>query len=418
MLSFFQCGSPKLLLISSITRIGFYGLYCAAAFGPTSFTKSDIGAPVYVSLITVLLGFTNGYCTANLFIEAPRRVHVVNAEKVEMLMVWFLLLAHAGRDEVEAAPSTRDRRESKSEAQQNFDPISLNDRKAHFGQTDNFARGFQQQNQQLRVQAAQPQFQQEQARAFPATPTQNSAAFPDVFNAHASQFQQNQIPPQQQRQQQQQQQQRFQTQFSQQPQSIQPSQSFQRVPGPNQFGAAPQAQTQTPALSLSAGPGSGRSLFDQIVNRINSGHREKARRKQSNTQSQAQPRPSNPFSDPTIAQPEARIPQSPNFPRVNPTIPDPPVQVVRQNPVPQRPQPLGIPQTNQQSSRNLGLALFGKGNPNRFGATSTQRPPQPFFTTEAVPNKNILEEQRQKELEQQRLRNLEEQRRKSLKNKD
>jgi len=91
MLSFFQCGSPKLLLISSVTRIGFYGLYCAAAFGPTSFTKSDIGAPVYVSLITVLLGFTNGYCTANLFIEAPRRVHVVNAEKVEMLMVWFLL---------------------------------------------------------------------------------------------------------------------------------------------------------------------------------------------------------------------------------------------------------------------------------------------------------------------------------------
>ena len=49
------------------------------------------------------------------------------------VLVWFLLLAHAGREEVEAAPSTRDRRESKSEAQQNFDPISLNDRKAHFG---------------------------------------------------------------------------------------------------------------------------------------------------------------------------------------------------------------------------------------------------------------------------------------------
>ena len=49
------------------------------------------------------------------------------------VLVWFLLLAYAGREEAEAAPSTRDRRESKSEAQQNFDPISLNDRKAHFG---------------------------------------------------------------------------------------------------------------------------------------------------------------------------------------------------------------------------------------------------------------------------------------------
>jgi len=177
------------------------------------------------------------------------------------------------------------------------------------------------------------------------------------------------------------------------------------VPQQNQFRGAP--QPQNPGLSLSAGPGSGRSLFDQIVNRINSGHREKARRKQGTPQSQ--PKPSNPFSDPTIAQSQGRISQNPNFPRVNPTVPDPPVQVVRQNPTPvrqnptpPRQQPQSIPQVNQQSSQNLGLALFGRGNQNSFAPTSTQTPNQPFFPTEAVPNKDLVEVQREKQLEEQR----------------
>ena len=41
----------------------------------------------------------------------------------------------------------------------------------------------------------------------------------------------------------------------------------------------PQQQQQQQALPL---PGSGKSLFDQIVNRINTGHRDNARRKQQN----------------------------------------------------------------------------------------------------------------------------------------
>ena len=49
------------------------------------------------------------------------------------VLACFLLLALAGRDEVGAAPGSRERRESKSEAQQNFDPISINDRITHFG---------------------------------------------------------------------------------------------------------------------------------------------------------------------------------------------------------------------------------------------------------------------------------------------
>merc|ERR1719481_1355148 len=312
------------------------------------------------------------------------------------VLVWFLLLAHAGRDEVEAAPNTRYRRESKS-------------------QNENFARSFPQQNQQLRVQTTQ-QFQQDQVPPFQPTPTQNSAAFPDVFNAQPSQFQQGQIPLQQQ----QQQQQNFQTQFAQQPQPVQQPQSFPTVPQQNQFRGAP--QQQNPGLSLTAGPGSGRSLFDQIVNRINSGHREKARRKQG--ASQSQPKPSNPFSDPTIAQSQGRIAQNPNFPRVNPTVPEPPVQVVRQNPTPVRQNPTPVRQNptpvrqnptpvrqaNQQSSQNLGLALFGRGNQNRFAPTSTQTPNQPFFPTEAVPNKDLAEVQREKQLEEQRRKAFEEQR--------
>merc|ERR1719483_2058399 len=293
--------------------------------------------------------------------------------RVQKVLACFLLLALAGRDEVGAAPGSRERRESKS-------------------QNDNFA-SFQQQNQQLQIQSSQPRFQQEQPRSFQATPTQNSAAFPDVFNAQQQQqqqFQQGQISPQRN--------QPFQTQFSRQQQ---PQQGFQTAPRPSQFGGAQQA----PSLPLTAGPGSGRSLFDQIVNKINSGHRQNSQRKQGTAQTQ--PQPSNPFRDPTITQSQGRIPQNPNFPRVNPSIPDPPIQVVnRQNTSPQRLQPQGIPQTNQQTSRNLGLALFGNGNRNRFGQT-TQRPAQPFFPTEAVPNRNFLEVQRQQENEKLRLKELE-----------
>merc|ERR1719483_154498 len=199
--------------------------------------------------------------------------------RVQKVLACFLLLALAGRDEVGAAPGSRERRESKS-------------------QNDNFA-SFQQQNQQLQIQSSQPRFQQEQPRSFQATPTQNSAAFPDVFNAQ--QQQQQQQPQQQQQQQQQFQQgqispqrnQPFQTQFSRQQQ---PQQGFQTAPRPSQFGGAQQA----PSLPLTAGPGSGRSLFDQIVNKINSGHRQNSQRKQGTAQTQ--PQPSNPFRDPTITQ--------------------------------------------------------------------------------------------------------------------
>ena len=53
----------------------------------------------------------------------------------------------------------------------------------------------------------------------------------------------------------------------------------QFVPQQQQQQFVPQQQQQQQALPL---PGSGKSLFDQIVNRINTGHRDNARRKQQN----------------------------------------------------------------------------------------------------------------------------------------
>ena len=69
---------------------------------------------------------------------------------------------------------------------------------------------------------------------------------------------------------------RYQTSFSE--QFVPPQQQQFRQPQPQQQQfRQPQPQQQQQSLSL---PGSGgRSLFDQIVNRINTGHRENARRK-------------------------------------------------------------------------------------------------------------------------------------------
>ena len=56
----------------------------------------------------------------------------------------------------------------------------------------------------------------------------------------------------------------------------QPRQQQQQFSQPQQQFSQPPQQQQQSGLSV---PGSGRSLFDQIVNRINTGHRENARRK-------------------------------------------------------------------------------------------------------------------------------------------
>merc|ERR1719228_1181953 len=319
-----------------------------------------------------------------------------------------ILLLVLWRNEAGAAPSSRSRRESKSEAQQNFDPISNNDRINHFGQNSNFGslqprRTFQ--NQQLQIQPQQQQFQQGQPQPFQLSSQQSPAAFPDVFNSNQPQFQQQQNQP-------------FQQQIPQQRPAFQPQQGFPSSRAQsNQFGGVPQPIP----LPLNSGPGSGSSLYDQIVNKINSGHRQKSQRKQQVIQQ----RPRNPFSDPTVAVSPQRNNPVPNIPSVNPILPNPTTPSIQQSSLPRRGQTQNLPQVvnaNQQSSPNLGLALFGNRNSNQF-EQSSQRSVQPFFPTEpAVPNidflelqrKQEIEEQRQKEIEIQRLKAIEEQRLKRI----
>merc|ERR1719228_2565978 len=319
-----------------------------------------------------------------------------------------ILLLLLWRNEAGAAPSGRERRESKSEAQQNFDPISNNDRINHFGQNSNFANLQRQpsfQNQQLQIQSQQQQFQQGQSQHFQTSSQQSPAAFPDVFNSNQPQFQQQQNQP-------------FQPQIPQQQPSFQSQQGFPSSGAQsNQFSGVPQPIP----LPLNSGPGSGQSLYDQIVNKINSGHRQTSQRKQQVRQQ----RPTNPFSDPTLAGSPQRNHPVPNIPSVNPIIPNPVTPFTKQSSLPQRGQIQNIPQVgnaNRQSSPNLGLALFGNRNSNQF-EPSTQGSVQPFFPTEpAVPTvdfqevqrKQEIEERRQKEIELQRLKAIEEEKLKRI----
>merc|ERR1712233_278202 len=115
---------------------------------------------------------------------------------------------------------------------------------------------------------------------------------------------------------------RYQTTFSAQQQP-----SFTQPPPPQQQQQQVASQAQ-PHSGLSL-PGSGRSLFDQIVNRINTGHRENARRKQQNQdpnnndfrqqQPQQQQRDQGSgFSSPLT---------SPNFASITPPTPPAPIRV-------------------------------------------------------------------------------------------
>ncbi len=87
----FRMQSPNHLFILAMGRTVFYALYAFAAFGP-AFIRHDPLGPFYVSAITCCLGFSNGFLTANCLMEAGRKANLADAEKTEMLMVWFLLL--------------------------------------------------------------------------------------------------------------------------------------------------------------------------------------------------------------------------------------------------------------------------------------------------------------------------------------
>lgn len=87
----FRLRRPRLLFALSLLRCVFYGLYMLATSGPAVLKGEPLG-PIYVSVITACLGFSNGWLSANCLMEAPSKVSHKDAEKTEMLMVWFLLL--------------------------------------------------------------------------------------------------------------------------------------------------------------------------------------------------------------------------------------------------------------------------------------------------------------------------------------
>ena len=87
----FRFHNPVKLFAISLLRCAFYPLYLLATSGPALLKGEPLG-PIYVSIITGALGFSNGWLTSNCLIEAPLRVVAQDAEKTEMLMVWFLLL--------------------------------------------------------------------------------------------------------------------------------------------------------------------------------------------------------------------------------------------------------------------------------------------------------------------------------------
>jgi len=172
------------------------------------------------------------------------------------------------------------------------------------------------------------------------------------------------------------------------PQQTRPVTDFNSARYQTQFSPeqsrGPQQRQQ---LSL---PGSGKSLFDQIVKRINSGHRENARRKQSEDQNIRQ-ESTQQIQDPRSFSQSAFPP--------------------RQPPQPPRPVPVSQPQTTETTPRpNLGLLLFGSNRNLLSGEESSGADQQQDFQQEQRLRELELERQRQliqSELEERRLKDLE-----------
>merc|ERR1711963_888340 len=186
--------------------------------------------------------------------------------------------------------------------------------------------------------------------------------------------------------------------------------SSQQQPSFTQPPPSQQQQQVQPQSGLSL-PGSGRSLFDQIVNRINTGHRDNARRKQQNQDPnnndfrqtpQQQRDQGSGFSSPLT---------SSNFASITPPTPPAPIRVAQ----PQA----SVPATETEQRQNLGLLLFGNSR-NRFQDSESERPRSLQIQREQDRRNKLAEERRLKELEEQkkieeeRKRKLEESRKKLL----
>ncbi|CAN6464593.1 unnamed protein product [Victoria cruziana] len=75
---------------AAVARLLFYPLFLACLHGPKFFRTE-----VPVTLLTCLLGLTNGYFTSVLMILAPKAVHIQQAEAAGILLVLFLVIGLA-----------------------------------------------------------------------------------------------------------------------------------------------------------------------------------------------------------------------------------------------------------------------------------------------------------------------------------
>lgn len=82
--------NAKVAIGSTVVRLVFFPLFLACLYGP-KFMRTEIP----VTILTSLLGLTNGYLTSVLMILAPKVVHLQHAETAGIVMVLFLVIGLA-----------------------------------------------------------------------------------------------------------------------------------------------------------------------------------------------------------------------------------------------------------------------------------------------------------------------------------
>ncbi|XP_031477679.1 equilibrative nucleotide transporter 1 [Nymphaea colorata] len=82
--------NARIAVGASVARLLFYPLFLACLHGP-KFFRTEIP----VTLLTCLLGLTNGYFTSVLMILAPKVVHIQQAEAAGIVLVLFLVIGLA-----------------------------------------------------------------------------------------------------------------------------------------------------------------------------------------------------------------------------------------------------------------------------------------------------------------------------------
>ncbi|XWS34822.1 hypothetical protein CRYUN_Cryun21dG0070200 [Craigia yunnanensis] len=82
--------NAKVAIVACVVRLLFFPLYIGCLHGP-QFFRTEIP----VSILTCLLGLTNGYLTSVLMIMAPKSVQIQHAETAGTVMVLFLVIGLA-----------------------------------------------------------------------------------------------------------------------------------------------------------------------------------------------------------------------------------------------------------------------------------------------------------------------------------